>query len=317
MMPFARDRLAEQLRRLAVRGVYAGTSSWKYQGWLNQVYSAERYTRKGAFSTSDFERTCLEEYAQVFKTVCIDAAYYRFPEPRYLTFLASQVPDDFLFALKVTDQITIRRFPNLVRFGPRTGSMNPDFLNVDLFASRFLSACEPVRRHIGLLIFEFSTIHRDEFARGRDFVQALDSFLGRLPGGWPYAVEIRNATFLEPPYFATLKHHSVTHVLNSWERMPPLPEQLSLADVQTTPERSAARLLLQPGRRYAEAVRAFTPYDKIVEPCASARAGAVTLIRNAIAQDGRSKTMIYVNNRLEGNAPQTIWAILDQAGLLT
>ena len=26
-----------------------------------------------------FDDTCLEEYAEVFKTVCVDAGYYKFP----------------------------------------------------------------------------------------------------------------------------------------------------------------------------------------------------------------------------------------------
>ena len=272
--------------------------------------------RQGQFSKPTFERLCLEEYAQVFKTVCYDAAYYRFPEPEHLESLASQVPSDFLFALKVTDQITICRFPNLDRFGPRAGTLNPDFLNAELFRSKFLRACERVRDKIGILIFEFSRLHRSEFNRGRDFVEALDGFLGKLPPGWPYAVEIRNAAFLEPPYFAVLRNHGVTHVVNSWERMPTLPEQLALADVTTTPDRAVARLLLRPGRRYADAVRAFSPYEKLSEACSSARDGAVTLIQEGLASNRPTRTLIYVNNRLEGNAPLTIWAILNQAGIV-
>jgi len=282
---------------------------------MDQVYTRGRYMHQGRVSKTVFERHCLEEYAEVFKTVCYDAAYYRFPEPHHLESLASQVPADFLFALKVTDRITICRFPKLDRFGSRAGQMNPDFLNVELFASEFLSACESMRERIGLLILEFSRLHRSEFPRGRVFVEALDSFLGKLPKGWPYAVEIRNATFLEPPYFAALRKHGATHVLSSWERMPSIAEQVALPDAFTTPNRAAARLLLQPGRRYAEAVRAFSPYDKIVEVCASGRDGAVALIRQGLEPAQGKQTLIYVNNRLEGNAPLTIWAILEQAGI--
>jgi hypothetical protein len=35
----------------------------------------------------------------VFKTVCVDAAYYTFPRPEYLQELADAVPDDFRFGL--------------------------------------------------------------------------------------------------------------------------------------------------------------------------------------------------------------------------
>lgn len=313
MMPFQRNELASRLAKLARNGVFIGTSSWKYEGWLGQVYTAERYTHHGQFSKAAFNRTCLHEYAETFKTVCVDSAYYRFPEPPDLQFLASQVPEDFLFALKVTDQITIRRFPNLARFGPRSGQLNPDFLNPDLFASRFIAPCETIKPKIGLLIFEFSTFHRPEFERGRDFVAALDTFLGRIPNGWPYGVEIRNPTFLEPLYFEVLRKHRVTHVFNSWERMPPLPEQLRRPGAFTNDGLVAARLLLDPGHPYALAVKEFSPYNQIARPSPSARAGAVEIIRNAVACNAK-RAFIYVNNRLEGNAPQTIWAILEQAG---
>jgi len=313
MTPFQRNELAVRLAKMAQNGVFIGTSSWKYEGWLGQLYTPERYTHHGQFSKPVFNRTCLQEYAEIFKTVCVDSAYYRFPEPSDLQLLASQVPDDFLFAIKVTDQITIRRFPNLARLGPRAGQMNPDFLNPDLFASKFIASCETIKPKVGLLIFEFSAFHRSEFERGRDFVAALDTFLRRIPTGWRYGVEIRNSTFLEPLYFEVLRKHDVTHVFNSWERMPPLPEQLRRPGAFTNDKMVAARLLLEPGHPYALAVKEFSPYDRIVRPCPSARAGAVEIIQNATAARPK-RAFIYVNNRLEGNAPQTIWAILEQAG---
>ena len=48
----------------------------------------------------------------------MDAGYDTFPKPEWLAGMAEQVPDGFRFAFKVTDDITIRRFPNLPRFGP-------------------------------------------------------------------------------------------------------------------------------------------------------------------------------------------------------
>ena len=43
---FDRDRLRDRLAELAARGVYIGGSSWKYEGWLNQIYS--RFALSGA-----------------------------------------------------------------------------------------------------------------------------------------------------------------------------------------------------------------------------------------------------------------------------
>jgi uncharacterized protein YecE (DUF72 family) len=311
-MTFEREQIKPRLGALAQAGVFLGTSSWKYPGWLGQLYERDRYVWRGRYAESRFERNCLAEYAEVFKTVCVDAAYYKFPNQRYLADMISQVPEDFLFALKVTDEITIKKFPNLPRFGLRAGKGNENFLNADLFATAFLGPCEAVRRNVGLLMFEFSRFYPADFARGRDFVEALDQFLGRLPRGWPYGVEIRNANFLQPEYFATLARHGVTHVFNSWDAMPPVGEQFALPRSVTNPECAAMRLLLRPGRRYEDAVKLFSPYDRLKEPQPEGRAAAARLIR-ATQQTGQPKRVfVYVNNRFEGNALGTIAAIVEE-----
>ena len=43
------------------------------------LYDEQRYLYRGKFAESRFERDCLEEYAQIFRTVCVDAGYYQFP----------------------------------------------------------------------------------------------------------------------------------------------------------------------------------------------------------------------------------------------
>ena len=76
------------------------------------IYDESKHLTRGKFSEAKFERECLTEYAETFKTVYVDAGYYRFPERRYLEGLVSQVPDDFLFTFKVTDEITAEKFAN-------------------------------------------------------------------------------------------------------------------------------------------------------------------------------------------------------------
>ncbi len=91
------------------------------------LYDPARYEYRGKFAESRFKRDCLREYAEVFKTVCVDAAFYKFPDRRYLEGLISQVPQDFRFSFKVTDEITIKKFPNLPRHGKRAGMLNENF----------------------------------------------------------------------------------------------------------------------------------------------------------------------------------------------
>lgn len=300
-----------RLARLATRGVFVGTSSWKYPGWCSLLYDERRYAYHGRFAQARFERLCLAEYALVFKTVCVDAAYYKFPDGPYLEGMMSQVPADFRFALKVTDRITLPRFSNLPRFGLHAGKANEDYLNADLFANAFLAPCVPHRDRIGLLIFEFSRFYPSDYVRGRDFAEALDRFLSRLPSGWPYGVEIRNRQFLHPDYFSVLARHGTTHVYNNWTAMPPIEEQRALPESRTTSTRLAARFLLKPGRTYEEAVNRFSPYDHVREINEPGRRAGAALIREAAESDGKTVAFLYVNNRFEGNALQTISAMLE------
>jgi len=95
-MAFDREHMKTRAAALAAKGVFIGTSSWKYEGWLVQLYTPARYAYRGKMATTRFERGCLAEYAEVFKTVCVDAAFYKFPDEKYLTGLVSQVPESFL-----------------------------------------------------------------------------------------------------------------------------------------------------------------------------------------------------------------------------
>jgi uncharacterized protein YecE (DUF72 family) len=309
--PFPRVELAEQLAILAARGIYVGTSSWKYEDWLGLIYSPGRYMRY--FQTSPpklakarFQKECLAEYAQTFKTVCLDAGFYQFPSSRMIEGYFGQVGADFRLSIKVTEEITVRRWPAMERYGGLAGKLNKHFLNADIFQGSFLAPLAPFRDRIGAIVFEFSHFHPGDWERGRDFVEALDGFFAVLPKGWNYSVEVRNASLLQLEYFAVLRKHGVAHTYNNWTHMPSVAEQMATADSETA-DFSVARFLLKPGRTFAEAVKKFEPYKKAQEPNEEARRAIVGLMTHR-------KGFIYVNNRLEGCALWTIYAAL--AGLL-
>ena len=306
-----KSRLQSAVQRLASSNIFVGTSSWKYEGWCGQIYDEQRYHYRGKFAETRFKRDCLTEYAEVFKTVCVDAAYYQFPSAKYLSGLVEKVPGDFLFTFKVTDDITLKRFTNLPRFGVKAGKPNDNFLNSELFNNAFLKPCEPFRNQVGLLIFEFSRFYSADYEHGRDFIADLDGFLSRLPEGWNYGVEIRNQEWLQPDYFAVLRKHGIVHVFNNWSRMPTVGEQMAVAGSETSDAMVAARFLLKPGRSYEEAVKQFSPYKSAKEVNGEARAAGRKLI--AAAKQQGKKAFVYVNNRLEGNALGTINAMVEEA----
>jgi uncharacterized protein YecE (DUF72 family) len=290
--------------------LYLGTSSWKYEGWLGQIYDEQRYLTRGKLSTKRFETDCLEEYAEIFPSVCVDAGYYRFPSEKYLANLCAQVPEGFRLCYKVTDEITVKKFPKLERFGDRAGTDNEHFLNAKLFIDAFLGPLSSHRKKTGVLIFEFSAFYPTHFERLRDFIAMLDEFLGQLPTDWQYGVEVRNAKLLRAEYFDVLHAHNVAHVFNSWTKMPPVDEQMQMPGAFTA-DFFAARFLLRPGRAYQQAVDSFQPYGETKEKNPEARTAIKALIKRGTAAPTPRPSYVFVNNRLEGNSPNTIAAALD------
>jgi len=74
----------------------------------------------------------------------VDAVYYKFPDEKYLSGLVAQVPEDFQFGFKVTDEM----FPNLPHPPPRRPGQ------------RTLSQRRPVREWISQTMRALPPEHR-------------------------------------------------------------------------------------------------------------------------------------------------------------
>ena len=303
--PFAAE-LGPRLRALASQGVYFGTSSWKYEGWLGQIYTPARYAYRGRLSAKRFQDGCLAEYAATFPVVCGDFTFYQFPSEPYWRKLFTSASASLLYALKVPEDITVRVFPTHARYGARGGRVNDSFLDAGLLRDAFLRPLEPYRGQVAALIFEFGAFPKQAYDGPGPFVRDLDDFLAKLPAGYRYSVEIRNPEFLGPEYFGCLRRHNVAHVFNAWARMPALSSQIALREAFTA-DFTLARALLKQGRAYANAVDLFQPYDRIQEENPQGREALRQLARRA--RDTGQPAFLFVNNRFEGNAPGTIAAI--------
>ena len=286
LAPLLRPRLV----KLAANNILIGGSSWKYEGWLEQIYSPSRYLTRGRFSKKLFEQTALTEYAETFPTVCGDFAFYQFPTDDFWARLFAQVPEQFQFAFKVPEQITCRALPT--------------YLDSELFQQSFLNPLDPHRDQTGVLIFEFGWSKTSP----QDFVELLAPFLNKLPTTFRYAIEVRNEDYLFPPYFALLRDQNIAHVYNSWTRMPPLETQIAIPESRTA-DFLVTRALLRPGRAYEDAVRLFSPYTEIRDPNKEVRSALREILE--ISRAERRTSFLFINNRLEGNAPGTIVHITD------
>lgn len=298
-----RTALSERLRELAQKRIWIGTSSWKYYGWLGQIYTYERYDSRGKFSRKKFEAECLREYAEVFPAVGGDFTFYRYPSENTWTNLFEASPETLQFVFKAPEEVTVDVFPRHDRYGARAGTENPAYMSAAVFESLFLRPLEMYRQRVGPIVFEFGP-RRVPLRR---FVADLDKFLGALPDRFRYAVEVRNPDYFDPRYFECLKAHNVAHVFNAWTKTPPLADQVALEDAFTA-DIIVSRALLSHEFNYEDAVNTYQPYSEIRKKDPGARGALRELIARAQA-DGRA-AYILVNNRLEGNAPETIRSII-------
>lgn len=291
----------ESLRDQLPPGVRFGTSSWTFPGWAGLVY-AKRYGSQRAFL-----RDSLGEYAThpLMRTVGIDRGYYTPVPEEDLAAYARQLPDDFRAAMKVWQQVTMPGYPKHPRYGDKAGRRNPDFLSPALFAE---SVHAPVlaafARHMGPWIVEIApSPFPVEHAW---FREKLATFLREAPRDFPFAVELRDRKLLTKEYARTLREHDASHVFNYWSRMPGIAEQMRVEGLLDSPL-VVARLLLPPGKRYADLKDAYAPFDRLVSPQPQMRQDLVALVRAALDRD--AECYVLVNNKAEGSSPLTVQAL--------
>lgn len=295
------ERLVELASRLPAH-LRLGTSSWTFSGWAGLVYH-RRYPNNATFL-----RESLGEYARypLFRTVCVDRSHYAPIPERELRDYASLLPEGFACVTKVWSEISTPTF----RGENGTPLPSPRFLDLDLFEQEVLG---PSRRafaaHQGPFVFQVPPVP----AGARAFADSVERFLSRAPTeltpGRPitFAFELRDKRLLTRRYVEVLRAHGASHVFNWWERMPGLAEQLDRTGGLVGP--LIVRLLIPPGRRYADLKDAWAPFDRLVMPNAEMRREVVHLVR--LAESVGLPAWLIANNKAEGSSPLTLRAIAE------
>jgi uncharacterized protein YecE (DUF72 family) len=288
-------------RSLAARlpeHVLFGTSSWTFPGWSGVVYPPGTTER-------DLSARGLELYAHypLFRTVGIDRSYYAPLDRPTLQRYAAQLPEGFRCTMKVWSEVTSA-------VHPRTREPNPRFLSVETTLREVIEpAMDAFAEHAGPFVFELAPVRRGELLAPDEMSARLDAFFSQLPKGLQYAVELRNRELFTPRHLELLAAHGVAHVLNYWERMPDIGEQLDVSGVLTAPF-VVTRLLIPPGKRYDARKRELAPFDRIVDPREKMRADVERLAR---ACEALGKVLlVIVNNKAEGSSPLTVRALAER-----
>src|SRR5256712_5480072 len=237
-----------------------GTSGWSADGWTGDVYHR---VYRGAQPAAR-----LEEYVRypLFRMVGVNTAFYEPPSETILDAYARVLPQGYACNVKVWDRVTARRFIRDRRWGSDAGQLNPDFLNAPLFLDKVLKPyARAFRRQAISFVFQFQAMRGPDLVGAAEWAERLDQFLAQLPSDFRYAVELRNAELLTASHGDVLLRHGVAHVFNSWTEMPTIGTQLDLPWTLGGGF-TVARALMKPGRKYAEAVRRFEPYDQMRQP---------------------------------------------------
>lgn len=164
-----------------------GTQGFAFDDWVGPFYPSG--TPKKEF---------LNVYCQHFPTVEIDSTFYGVPRDSTIRGWAERTPSEFRFSAK---------FPKLITHEKKLVGSRGD-------AEHFVGAMGALGDKLTLLTLQFAYDFKPEF------FDRLDRFLGQLPQGPRYAVEIRNRGWLNPDFGEMLSNHNVALVLQDLHYMP-------------------------------------------------------------------------------------------------
>jgi uncharacterized protein YecE (DUF72 family) len=297
-----------------------GTASDRYAGWLNQIYSPDRYKNRitkrtkiiagKSFTEEVLPVDSVEEYFEHFSVLEIDFIFYRplldqngQPNQSYrvLERYARHLKEGNRLMLKVPQMITAQKIRKGDFYVP-----NPAYLNPKIFTEQFY---EPANNLLGANLTGF--IFEQEYQRKEDrppvveMVRNLDKFFSQIPKDPRYHLELRTDLYLRDQIFAVLSKHGVGQVLSHWTWLPPLRKQLAKADGRffNAGNELVIRLLTPLNMRYEDSyVRAY-PFDRLVEGMLQPEMvlETVEIVKGAV-EKGLLLNLI-VNNRAGGNAP--------------
>ena len=154
----------------------AGTSGYSFKEW------------KGTFYPEDLKQDgMLSFYATRFPTLEINNTFYRLPKEHVLLEWASQVPENFRFAIKASQKIT-----HYTRLKAESESM-VQFL---------LKNTATLGDKMGPILFQLPPNLKKDIPR-------LQNFLGYLPHDRRYTFEFRHETWFDDEVFAVLRDRDI------------------------------------------------------------------------------------------------------------
>ena len=162
------------------RPVHVGCSGWNYRDWRGPVYPDKLPARRW-----------LEHYGELFRTVEVNATFYRLQSPEAVAKWVEQTPDEFIFSVKASRYLThVKRLTGM-RDGVR----------------RFADSIEPLRSagRLGPVLWQLpENFKRDD--------ERLAGALDALPAG-RHCFEFRHESWFAGDIYELLGAHDVALVI--------------------------------------------------------------------------------------------------------
>ena len=239
---------------------HIGTQGWNYDAWVGPFYPPG--TRPADF---------LSLYARAFRTVEVDSTFYATPPATTIRGWADRTPRDFLFALKVPQEITHER----------------RLRGAESAAFEFFARARELGDKLGPILLQMGP----DF--GPDELPALVKFLPLLPDDLRIAIEFRHRGWISDGVIALLAEHNVA---------------LALSDGRWIPRKIVLGLLTRPTAsfhylRWMGPNRDIVDYSRIQYD----RSRDLEAWALALATIPASVTNVYgyVNNHFAGHSPES------------
>ncbi len=273
-----------------------GTCSWKYPSWEGLVYSSSK--------DIDF----LAEYSKKYNTVEVDQWFWslfkggkvKLPNIEDVRRYREAVPDTFRFTVKAPNSITLTHYYQKSKAEPL--EENPNFLSVNLFQD-FLKALEPIQPYLGSILFQFEYLNKQKMESQQAFQERFKDFIHRLPAGIQYAMELRNANYLNRDYFDFLSENGVSPVLIQGYWMPDIVSVFQNHRDGFDRFDSIVIRLHGPDRDKIE-TDTSGKWNQIVAPKDKELFNIAGMVKELVLRG--VNVYVNVNNHYEGSAPKTI-----------
>jgi len=161
--------------------IRVGTQGWNYDAWVGPFYPAG--TRPADFLTI---------YSRAFDTVEVDSTFYATPAVKTVQGWAQRTPDDFVFALKLPQEITHER----------------RLRNIDDAAAEFFDRARELGPKLGPILIQLGP----DFAPSE--LPAVAQLLPKLPRDMRFAIEFRQRGWIHDGVLALLAEHNVALTLS-------------------------------------------------------------------------------------------------------